>query len=120
IELDPQEPEFHNNLGLALAAMDRNDDAIAAFRRTIAAKPEHAIAWNNLGLALHAALRLPEAIKAFREAIAQKPDFAQAHWNLSLALLANGEFREGWREYAWRESIPELAGKERVYTGVRW
>jgi tetratricopeptide (TPR) repeat protein len=116
----PQEPEFHNNLGLALAAADRHEEAIAAYRRTLAANPAHAIAWNNLGLALHAALRLPAAIAAFREAIAHKPDFAQAHWNLSLALLAHGDFRAGWREYAWRESIPDLAGRERAEVGPRW
>ncbi len=116
----PQEPEFHNNLGLALAAADRCDDAIAAYRRTLEARPAHAVAWNNLGLVLHAALRLPEAIAAYREAIAHKPDFAQAHWNLSLALLAQRDFRAGWREYAWRESIPELAGQERTYSGPRW
>jgi tetratricopeptide (TPR) repeat protein len=116
----PQEPEFHNNLGLALAAVDRHDDAAAAYRRALELKPAHAIAWNNLGLVLNAALRLPEAIDAFRQAIAHKPDFAQAHWNLSLALLTQGEYRKGWREYAWRESIGELAGRERRYAGPRW
>ena len=116
----PQEPEFHNNLGLALAAADRHEEAIAAYRRTLDADPRHAVAWNNLGLALHAALRLPAAIAAFREAVTHKPDFAQAHWNLSLALLAHGDFRAGWREYAWRESIPELAGRERTQVGPRW
>jgi len=116
----PQEPEFHNNLGLALAAADRHDEAIAAFRRALAVKPDHATAWNNLGLVLNAALRLPEAIAAFREAIVHKADFAQAHWNLSLALLTQGDYKAGWREYAWRESITELAGQESAYAGPRW
>jgi hypothetical protein len=116
----PEEPEFHNNLGLALAAGDRNDDAIAAYRRALALRPGHAIAWNNLGLTLQAANRLPEAIAAFREALARIPEFAQAHWNLALALLAHGEFGEGWREYAWRLKIPELAQHERQFAGPRW
>ena len=116
----PHEPEFHNNLGLALAAADRCDDAVAAYRRALALKPDHAIAWNNLGLALHATLRLSDAIAAYRRAIAIAPDFAQAHWNLALALLARGEFVEGWQEYSWRESIPELAGRERTQVGPRW
>ena len=116
----PQEPEFHNNLGLALAAADRHDDAIAAYRRALELKRNHATAWNNLGLVLNAALRLPEAVAAYREATAQRPNFAQAHWNLALALLTQGEFKEGWCEYAWREKIPELAGQERIYAGPRW
>src|SRR6185436_19573571 len=115
----PQEPEFHNNLGLALAAADRHDEAIAAFRRALAVKPDHATAWNNLGLVLNAARRLPEAIAAFREAIVHKADFAQAHWNLSIALLTQGDYKAGWREYAWRESITELAGQG-THAGPRW
>ncbi|HZQ60745.1 MAG TPA: DUF5672 family protein, partial [Casimicrobiaceae bacterium] len=47
----PGEPEFHNNLGLALAALDRNEEAIASYRRTLALKAQHPVAWNNLGLA---------------------------------------------------------------------
>ncbi len=116
----PEEPEFHNNLGLALAALDRNDEAIAAYRRALALRPAHATASNNLGLALQAANRLPEAIAAFRKAIALQPDFAQAHWNLALGLLAHGDFAEGWREYGWRLSIPELMRHERPYAGTRW
>ena len=116
----PQEPEFHNNLGLALAAADRHDEAVSAYRRALEINPAHATAWNNLGLVLNAALRLPEATAAFRHAIAHKSDFAQAHWNLSLALLTQGQYREGWREYGWRESIGELAGQERRYSGLRW
>jgi hypothetical protein len=116
----PGEPEFQNNLGLALAAADRNDEAIAAYRRALALKPDHAVAWNNLGLALQASNRLPEAVTAYREALAAAPDFAQAHWNLSLALLAHGEFAEGWREYEWRLRTAELVQCERTWAGPRW
>ena len=64
----PTEPEFQNNLGLALAALDRNDEAIAVYHRTLDAKPEHATAFVNLGLAYQALNRLPEAIAAYRRA----------------------------------------------------
>jgi len=53
VERVPGEPEFHNNLGLVLAATDRNDEAIAAYRAALALKPGHVGAWNNLGLALY-------------------------------------------------------------------
>jgi hypothetical protein len=96
------------------------DEAVAAYRRTLALKPDHAVAWNNLGLALQAGNRLPDAIGAFREALALAPEFAQAHWNIALALLAHGDFDEGWCEYEWRFRIPELARHERQYAGPRW
>ncbi len=37
-----------------------------------------------------------------------QPDYASAHWNLALLLLASGKFREGWAEYDWRISTPEI------------
>ncbi|HLX29247.1 MAG TPA: DUF5672 family protein [Casimicrobiaceae bacterium] len=118
--LVPGEPEFHNNLGLALAALDRNDDAIAAYLRAIELKSDHATASNNLGLAYQALNRLPEAIAAFRRAIALSPAFAHAHWNLSLALLASGDYVEGFREYEWRLSLPELGGRVAPLPIPRW
>src|SRR5581483_6579813 len=63
--------------------------------------------------------RLPEAIEAYRQAIARAPQFGQAHWNLALALLASGQFEEGWREYEWRLSLPELGRDVRMPPGVR-
>ena len=119
-ELRPEEPEFHNNLGLVLADLDRHDAAIGAYQRALAKDAAHATAWNNLGLALTACNRLPEAIESLRKAIALRPDFGQAHWNLALALLAYGQFREGWHEYDWRLRLPELAGSAPMPATPRW
>ena len=116
----PTEPEFHGNLGLAYAAADRETDAIAAYRATLALKPDHAIAWNNLGLALQSQNDLAGAIAAFRQSIAHKADFANAHWNLSLALLLDGQFAEGWREYDSRLELPELGKGRHVFPGPAW
>ncbi len=119
-ELRPDEAEFHNNLGLALAALDRYDLAVAAYQRTLALNHAHAGAWNNLGLALTGCNRLADAIESLRKAIALRPDFGQAHWNLALALLAHGDFSEGWREYEWRLALPELAARAQMPATPRW
>ncbi|HSU44260.1 MAG TPA: tetratricopeptide repeat protein, partial [Casimicrobiaceae bacterium] len=118
--LVPQEPEFHNNLGLALAALDRNAEAVAAYRRALERKPGHATAWNNLGLAYQAMNALAPAVDAFRHALTLAPAFAHAHWNLALALLAQGEYAEGFREYEWRLRLPELGGKAAALAIERW
>ncbi|HJU24046.1 MAG TPA: tetratricopeptide repeat protein, partial [Casimicrobiaceae bacterium] len=120
VSLVPREPEFHNNLGLTLAALDRNDEAIAAYLRAIELKSDHATASNNLGLAYQSVNRLPEAIAAFRRAIALSPAFAHAHWNLALALLTSGDYVEGFREYEWRLSLPELGGRTPPLPLPRW
>ena len=100
--------------------VDRHDDAIAACERALARNSAHVTAWNNLGLALTGCNRLPEAIAALRKAISLRPDFGEAHWNLALALLAYGDFAEGWREYHWRRSLPQLAGGATIPATPLW
>jgi len=120
VAASPDEPEFRNNLGLALAAADRESEAIAAFRSALVLKPDHAVAWNNLGLALQSINDVRGAIDAFRRAIDFKPDFAHAHWNLSLGLLLDGQFAQGWREYDWRLVLAELGRGRHLYPGQAW
>ena len=52
-----------NNLGTALQAAGRYDEAIAHHQRAIALMPDYAPAYNNLGAALRAAGRLDDAIE---------------------------------------------------------
>ena len=116
----PAEPEFHNNLGLALAALDRTDEAIAAHRRALELKPDHAGAWTNLGLALTAANALAEAIAAFDRALALAPALTEARWNRALALLADGRFAEGFRDYEARLAVPAFADPAWAPSAPRW
>ena len=120
VTAQPFEPEFHNNLGLALAAADRDTQAAAEYRAALALRPDHAVAWNNLGLALQAQNAIADAIDAFRRAVAIAPDFAQTRWNLSLALLLRRQFTEGWREYEARLALAELGGSRGRLPGPVW
>lgn len=120
VKASSHEPEFHNNLGLAYAAADREADAMAAYRAALSLQPDHAAAWNNLGLALQSVNDVGGAIDAFRRAVSLKPDFAHAHWNLSLALLLDGQFAAGWNEYEWRLRLPELGQDRHSFPGALW
>ena len=53
IAAKPDFAEAHSNLGNALHALRRFDEAIAAYRRAIELKPNYADAWANLGTTLH-------------------------------------------------------------------
>ena len=114
------EPEFHNNLGLALVAANREIEAIRAYRAALNLKADHAVAWNNLGLALQSLNDVAGAIGAFRHAIDLKPAFTHAHWNLAMALLLDGQFTEGWREYDSRLELPELGLGRHAFPGPAW
>ena len=53
IQQNPQHPYAHNNLGLALEAQGKLDEAMASYRRALEVKPDYAQAYSNL-LLLHA------------------------------------------------------------------
>jgi len=112
VALVPGEAEFHNNRGLALTAADRLDEAVAAFGRSLALRPAHAGTLNNLGLAHVARNALDAADDAYSEALALAPGFDAARWNHALALLASGRYRDGWRAYDARLSIPQFRPAE--------
>jgi len=59
--LDGGDAAVQNHLGVALAGLERFDEAIECLRRAIQLDPRLADAHYNLGKALHAAKRLEEA-----------------------------------------------------------
>ena len=72
----------------------RFHEAITAYNRAIALRPDYADAHNNLGVALKDLGRFDEAITVHNRAIALRPDYAEAHNNLGVALKEQGRFDE--------------------------
>jgi len=93
-------PEVHANLGNALVDQGKLDEAVAAFRRAIALRPNFAEAHSNLGDALQDEGQLEEAIAAYGRAIALRPNFSEAYSNLGNAL------REKWTTGRSRRRLP--------------
>lgn len=84
----PTDARFHNNLGEALRALRRPDDALAAYDRAIALRPDYAEAWNNRALAMLDLGRLADAADAARRAVTVRPDYAKAWNNLGIIYAA--------------------------------
>jgi protein O-GlcNAc transferase len=91
IALQPDNPAFHVNLGEALRALGRLDDAVASYGEALARQPDLAEAHGNLGIALQALGRLDAARASFEQALALRPDYAEAAGNLGHLLLRLGE-----------------------------
>jgi tetratricopeptide (TPR) repeat protein len=89
----------HNNLGIALAAEGRFDEAISHHLQSLVQRPEAADAHNNLGDALQAQGRLEEAIIHYRWALQTDADYAPAHYNLANALRQAGDVEVALRHY---------------------
>lgn len=49
IQLEPNFPDAHNNLGNALKEDNRLDEAIESYRAALRLKPDHPHAYSNLG-----------------------------------------------------------------------
>jgi tetratricopeptide (TPR) repeat protein len=109
------------NLGKALVATGRTDEAVSACRRAVELRPDLAEAHNNLGTALAATGRLPAAISAYEAALRLQPDLAQAHHNLSLAFYQG--LRLDQAEAACRKAIqlrPEFADAHLTLGTIRF
>jgi tetratricopeptide (TPR) repeat protein len=93
------------NLGAALQAQGRLDEAEAQYRQAIAIRPDYAPAYNNLGVVLQRHGRTDDAIAAFRRALAYHPDDAGTHMNLGEALLRQGRHLEAVAHYRRRAEL---------------
>ena len=94
---DKKYPNFslaYNNLGIALYAKGKNQEAVSHYKMAIKTKPAHAKAYYNLGIALNNERKYEEAIYHYKMAIRIHPDFANAHYNLGIILLQRGEIKE--------------------------
>ena len=94
LEVVPDNPVAHNNLGLALKSLDRVNEAIMHYQTAIKLNPGEAKAYNNLGIALKSLGRLDEAVNCYRNAILLEPNYVEAHNNLGNALRLQGKFDE--------------------------
>lgn len=99
VHLDPQSAPAHTDLGNALKAAGRLDQAIPHLRQAIRIDPASAAAHTNLGNALHEQGRPEEAIDHFRQAVCLNPRLAAAHHNLGYALDGRGRRDEAIRHF---------------------
>jgi len=100
--LEPNNPNYHNTLSVALLGAGRPDDAFIEVQKALALNPNQANAISNLGICHADRGELPASIAAFEKAIAMEPDNACAHDGLGLSLLMSGELQRGWQEQEWR------------------
>ena len=80
-----------SNLGLALDADHRTDEAIAQYRRAIAADPGYTATYTNLATALREEQRTDEAIAACEQALRLQPGMVAARYTLANLLLDKRE-----------------------------
>jgi len=98
IELAPLDAEFHDHLGMALAALGRWEEAAPSLERAMQLEPG-AETCLNLAHALRRTGRSREAAARYRQAIDLQPNFPSAHNNLGNLLRENGQLEEAIASY---------------------
>ena len=83
-----------NNLGTALAALGRRDEALLHYAEAVLLQPADPVMRNNFGAALAKAGRIEAAMEQYGAALQAKPGFDEAHNNLGAALVAQGRLDE--------------------------
>lgn len=92
-------PAICNNLGMAIAAQGRHEEALEFYREAIRGDPSHAIAHNNIGNSLKECGKPTEALSAYVQAVAIQPDYTDAYNNMGLVLAALGRRDEALSAY---------------------
>ncbi len=95
----PDDVESHYNLGIALEAMGRREEAVASYLTALRINPRHAETRNNLTGLLPELEPLPGAIACYRRIAQQLPDEAVVHKLLGLALQNSGQLEAALASY---------------------
>lgn len=88
VALDEQRAVLHYNLAASLTALDRLDDAAAAYDAALAARPGWVIALDNLGGVRQRQGRIDDAERAYRAALAIDADHVVTRYNLGTLRMA--------------------------------
>jgi Flp pilus assembly protein TadD len=94
VEVTDNNYVMHDNLGFALTARGRPDEAIKHYKEAIRINPDFEQANINLGLALLSQGKFDECIDYYQEVLRVKPGSAKVHNNLGVVLLRLGKIEE--------------------------
>ncbi len=79
------------NLGAALQAEGRLDEATDHYHRAIELAPAYPPAYNNLATALRAKGQIADALTTYQQALRLRREYPEAHYNLANALIDAGK-----------------------------
>ena len=90
-------------MGNVLKDQGKLKEAIKAYKKALAIKPDYAEAHNNMGNAFKEQSNLEEAIEAYNKALAIKPDYAEAYYNMGNTFKEQGKLEE--RREAYKKAL---------------
>jgi len=101
-QLDSGNAGIWHNLGQCHQKAEHRGQAIEAFETALAIEPDHPLAGVELAFIRLGELNLAEANARLSAVIKEHPDNAAARHNRSQVLLLQGQFKQGWIDFAYR------------------
>jgi len=89
----------HNNLGLALVAEGKIDEAIGHYNEALRIKPRDPQSLNNRGIAFSKIDQHQNAIRDYNKVISINPNIADAYYNRGLAYTNTGQYQQAIADY---------------------
>jgi tetratricopeptide (TPR) repeat protein len=86
LAVDADQIDALHYLGVALAQLGRNEEALVPLARALELKPRDTAAHNHMGNALIGLARYDEALRSYERALALDPRLSDAHYNRGVAL----------------------------------
>lgn len=106
LEQAPESAELFFNIGCLLKDADLTNPLRAALTKLAMAEDATASGAGEPRPPLRISSQDELEEWCYRAALRLDPTMREAHANLSIRLLASGNFKEGWRESVWRQSVP--------------
>lgn len=116
LELSPDLPELHSNLGALYSETDCAEVALEHHRKAVSLVPDNPLFLYNLGNGYWALGRWGEAASAYGRALEINPKLIQARMNLGTALLIGGDLEGALAHFKLAEALDPTHGQ--IYTSV--
>ena len=120
LEIDPNHAAARSNLGTALWAEGRPDEAEVQFKKALEIQPEYMEALLNMGTLRHDTGDLEGALEYYDKAHKLRPFNADLNWRKSIINLARGNYLDGWRLYEDGLGIEGIRGKLLSFKTAPW
>jgi tetratricopeptide (TPR) repeat protein len=95
----PDHPVYWFEKGTALRLLDRDEEALAAYRRAVELRPDFQEAHTNIGGILEELERFDEALTWCEKAVKMNPDCPQSRYNLGNVLRSLARLDESIAQY---------------------
>jgi tetratricopeptide (TPR) repeat protein len=133
LDLDAAEADLDRALaidpGCVSALVDRGNvwldrqrftEALTCYDLALDRQPGHVPSLLNRCVALQATRRSQEALPIYRHALTLRPDDPEIMMNIGMCLMRSGNWRDGWKAYEARWSLPDAVRVKALFPAPPW